>query len=166
MNAAASRPDVDICPRCADSGRTIPVHAHTRTNETDFEHRCPVCRHEWTIVRTPQELKPPRTHAALYRARTALRQATLMFGVWWQGPRGDYPGRNYVQAGHDAVARIDEAIAALHEARSVLVTALRRDEDLRGLRVDAITAARRTPDITTTPGVAAPEAAEPAHINP
>lgn len=164
--APESRPDVAVCPRCADNGHTIPVHAHARTNETDFEHRCPICHHEWTITRTPQELAPPRAHAELHRARTALKHAALMHGIWWQGPRSNHPSGGYVKAGHDAVTQIDEALKTLYAARGALVAQLRRDEDLSALRVDALLASRRTPDTTTTPGDPAPEAADQAHTNP
>lgn len=140
-----SRPDVDICPACADSGKTIPVHAHTRDGD-EFEHRCPICRHEWTVTRTPQELKPPRSAEKLDLARTSLSLAKLAAGSWHRGPSNEEENRNYVRAGHDAVARIDETLRALYDARGALVTELHRDEDLSALRVDALLTARPTPD--------------------
>ncbi|GLY81882.1 hypothetical protein [Actinoallomurus iriomotensis] len=159
---APSRPDVATCPRCANNGQTIPVHARTRDGD-EFEHRCPICHHEWTIVRTPQELAPPASHAALHRARTTLKHAALLLGRWHRGPAADPTPGAYITAGHDAIKRIDEALRDLYDARSSLISELRRNQDLQDLRVDAILAARRTPDTTTTPGAHTPEAAEQAH---
>ncbi|MGH3380396.1 MAG: hypothetical protein ACRDP6_37240 [Actinoallomurus sp.] len=164
MTGPETRPDVDVCPRCADGGSTIPVTAHDRDDNV-FSHRCPVCRHEWTVRRTPQELTPPRSYQALYRAQSALTHATYDLEQWHAGRPGE-TDRNYVTAGVEATGRIDEVLAALQEARAALISERRRDEDLRALCVDAMLAARRSPNSATAPGDPAPEADQQAHTNP
>ena len=50
-----------------------------------------------------------------------------------------------IGAGHEAVKDIDELIARLHQVRARLVAELRRDEDIRAARVDAMLAGRQDP---------------------
>ena len=50
-----------------------------------------------------------------------------------------------IEAGHKAVKDIDELIARLHQLRARLVAELRRDEDIRAARVDAMLAGRQDP---------------------
>lgn len=147
-----ARPDVDLCPRCADAGRTVPVHAHDRDG-AQFAFRCPIDGHRWQLARWPEELKPMRSHTALHRGRTALKQAAMALGVWHHGPsrEGSQPG-SYIKAGHDAVARIDEALRALYDARGALIGELGRNEELSAQRTDALLAARRGPENETAPG--------------
>lgn len=137
------RPDVDVCPRCADSGTTVPVHAHTRV-KTRYGFRCPIDGHGWTVDRRPEELRPLRSREQLDKARTSLRFASEALEYWHDGPSTPSPsGRPCATYGADALARIDEALAAVHAARASLVAEIRHDEDLSGTRVDAMLAARR-----------------------
>ncbi|WP_067171122.1 hypothetical protein [Microtetraspora niveoalba] len=77
-----------------------------------------------------------------------LTAAALMLSV----ARGDHltwthretaGERTYVGAGHDAIARIDDAIARLYKARQELSGELRAEEDERNVRVDALIATMR-----------------------
>lgn len=63
------------------------------------------------------------TEAALHRARTALRRAACDIGVWRKG-EAHTGSRPYVQAGADALRRIDEARRGLDETRAALVAEL------------------------------------------
>jgi hypothetical protein len=54
--------------------------------------------------------------------------------------RADKNLESYVAWGHAAIAHIDVALRALHDARTALIGDMRRDEDERVLRVDALLA--------------------------
>ena len=56
-----------------------------------------------------------------------------------------------IEAGHEAVRDIDELVARLHQLRARLVAELRRDEDIRAARVDAMLAGRQDPGHEATP---------------
>ncbi|MGI5485196.1 hypothetical protein [Microtetraspora malaysiensis] len=72
----------------------------------------------------------------LTTAVEALSAACADHAQWSQ--RTDRNGRTYVGAGRDTVKDIDDAIAALHGAREVLIGELRADDDERAARVDAL----------------------------
>lgn len=68
-------------------------------------------------------------------AQTALGKAAEHVRAFHA--RRTVPGvHNYVQAGHDAVKAIDQAIGELYRARGILVVELRADEDEQAARVD------------------------------
>lgn len=56
-----------------------------------------------------------------------------------------------ITAGHEAVKAIDELTRQLYALRDQLVGELRRDEDLRAARVDAMLARRRQEQDTSGP---------------
>ena len=74
----------------------------------------------------------PSERSTLGPALAALTAATEHLAVWHS------PGRSAarVWAGRDAVAAIDAAIRALHEARNVLVGEIQADDVDRAARVE------------------------------
>jgi hypothetical protein len=57
-------------------------------------------------------------------------------------PLGERSARA-IEAGHEAIKDIDQLVARLHQVRALLVGELRRDQDIRAARVDALLAQAR-----------------------
>lgn len=110
-----------------------------------------------TIMSPPtDESGDPLSRVQLNAARVSIGLAGLRLARWHRGGAEDKPGDVYVAAGHDAVGHIDEALKALHAVRAALISELRKDQDERAVRVDAMLAdikERRQADaaVTTVP---------------
>jgi hypothetical protein len=83
----------------------------------------------------------PESYTALTDADERIGVASVFLAEWHAQRTGIE--RSYVAAGHECIDAIDAALRALNQARSALITELRRDEDERFVRVDAMLAESR-----------------------